>query len=56
VSDEQLQKTELSIHRSRQSTPNVTIDSDRHRQKQWSPTFSTDDGMQIETSEQSSNA
>jgi hypothetical protein len=51
-SDEQDQKADSSIDESREPDSNVTLERDLHPWKQYLPSFSTEEGMQIDESDE----
>jgi hypothetical protein len=51
-SDEQFQNAASSIHESLEGDSNVTSRRDAHSANDWPPNFSTDEGMQIDDSDE----
>jgi hypothetical protein len=49
-SNEQCRNAESSMHSNFESNSNVTIERDSHSKKQFSQSFSTEDGTQIDES------
>jgi hypothetical protein len=50
--DEQQQKADCSMDESFEPDSNVTVRRDEHAEKQESPSVSTEEGMQIDESEE----
>jgi hypothetical protein len=51
-SDEQDKKADSSIDESFEPDSNVTVERDSHPEKQLLPSFSTEEGMQIDESDE----
>jgi hypothetical protein len=52
-SDEQSINAEISMSKSSEQDANVTVETDRHPLKQYSPISATDEGRQIDESDES---